>query len=208
MSTQTEVISVPSTYGVTTRQRLTYHESGSENLLIQLPGRGYTTDYPVLYHLRIAAVQRGYDVLSVEYGFQAAHADFDPTHTPQLVEDVSRVIQTVRHRGYRRVCIAGKSLGTPLAVDAASAFTGLSRSLILLTPVGSSVQNTAGIPTLAIIGTADPLYAPEEIAAYEGHPTLRWGVFEGLNHALEHRDDWQASLAVLPEIINLCLDYL
>lgn len=208
MNIQVETIIFQSAFGAATHNRLTRHEIGSDKLLIILPGRGYTIDFPALYHLRLAALQLGYDVLTVEYGFQAAHIEMEATQGSWLMDDVMGVVNQVNLSGYRRIAIAGKSLGTPLAAELARSLTDVEVRLLLLTPIGGAVQGLGAIPTLAVIGTADALYSAEEVAGFEHHPTIKWRVFEGLNHGLETPNNWRGSLAVLPEIIGVCANFL
>ncbi|MEP6988253.1 MAG: hypothetical protein ABI970_21795, partial [Chloroflexota bacterium] len=92
MSVQPEVIAIQSRFGVTTHNTLLKQEAGSDKLLIMLPGRAYTCDFPMLYYLRSAAIQQGYDVLSIEYGFQAAHSTFNPSQAPDLDADINDTV--------------------------------------------------------------------------------------------------------------------
>jgi hypothetical protein len=208
MSVQSEVIRIQSRFGVTTHNTLLKQEVGADKLLIMLPGRAYTCDFPALYYLRSAAVQLGYDVLSVEYGFQAAHTDFGFQQAPDLVADVNDTVQPVLARKYKQVVVAGKSLGTPLASNLARSITDVAVSLILLTPVGDSTQDLDGLRTLVVIGTKDAMYSPETVSAFEGHPDVKWCVFEGLDHGFEVAGQWRDSLSVMPQIIEACATFL
>ena len=208
MSVQPEVIPIQSRFGVTTHNTLLRQESGSDKLLIMLPGRAYTCDFPMFYYLRSAAVQQGYDVLSVEYGFQAAHTTFNPPQAPDLVADINDTVQPILARKYKHIVVAGKSLGTPLAANLARSISGSSVSLLLLTPIGDSTKGIDDIRTLVVIGTADPVYSAEDIAKFEGHPNVKWRVFDDLDHGLEVTDHWRESVAVIPNIIEACAEFL
>lgn len=205
---ETITLPVESRFGVTVHNQLLAHDPPSDKLLVVLPGKNYTCNHPVLHYLRRAALTLGYDVLSVEFGFQVANADFDATTVETLQAEVDAAVQPALARGYRRVCVAGKSLGTPLAGDLARSLRVEAVSLLLLTPIGGALQGLGSIPTLAVFGSADVLYAPEIVAAFDGHPTVTCRVFDGLNHSLEVKGDWRASLAVLPDIIAACADFL
>ena len=171
-------------------------------LLILLPGRGYTCDHPVLHYLRKAAADLGWDVLSVWYSFQVASIPDDQITLEGLAVEVDAVIREVLKRRYARVCIAGKSLGTLLAVQHAARC----ERLILLTPVGTAAFEVAWLPTLAVIGTNDPLYQPDAISATE--PNVEWRVLDGLDHGLEAGGDWSRSLDSLREITQACVEFL
>jgi hypothetical protein len=205
MSLQFSTIDTQSRFGLTIHHKLVRQAGGSDKLLILLPGRGYTVDHPLLYTLRKSALQSGWDVLSVQYGFALADRDLDVESISSLQEDVDAATTPVLSGGYNEVCIAGKSLGTPLAAELAKRLTGRRVSLILFTPIGGATQGLGGLRTLAVGGTADPLYVPE-MAADE--PAIQWLVIEGVNHSLEHKDEWRASLDVLARVIGACEAFL
>lgn len=208
MTLQTITFAVESSLGVRLNHRLLAQEGGSDRLLILLPGRGYTLDYPLFYNLRRAALGLGWDVLNVQYGFQAAGVELEAAQTPQLIEEVMDGVRPALERGYKQVCVAGKSLGTPMAAEVARSIQDAEVSLILLTPIGGAVQGLGSIPTLALVGTADALYSAHEVQAFTGHPTVTWRVYEGLNHSLEVKGDWRASLRILETIIDTCESFL
>lgn len=208
MLVETVTIPVESRFGVAVHNQLLVHDPASDKLLVMLPGRGYTCKHPVLYYLGRVALPLGYDVLSVEYGFQAANAELDSSNIAFLQEDAEAALRPALQRGYRHVCIAGKSLGTPLAGELARTLSDVSVSLLLLTPIGGAMQGLGGIPTLAVFGGADPSYSPEMASAFDGHPNVTCRVFDGLNHSLEFKGRWRDSLAVLPEIMTVCEDFL
>lgn len=193
------------TQGYTVRHRYVHHtEVSSERLLVLLPGWGYTNDMPLMFYLRDAAAQQGWDTLSITYAFQL-YPDADTGH---LLEEIRSVLDlpAIRDASYNQLCIAGKSMGTPLAVELAHQNIIPNMSLILLTPIKNAHQQIGAIPTLAIIGTADDFYHPELTPG--AAPNLTWQVFEGLNHSLQTAEGWKQSLEVLGEIIGHCADFL
>ena len=205
MSVKFQTIATESRFGVTAHHLFMIQSDGADKLLIMLPGRGYTTEHPVLYYLRTTALSLGYDVLSVQYGFQAGHIDLTGENMPYVQDDIQAAVASISAHGYQHICVAGKSMGTPLAAGLAQTLSAEKTSLLLLTPVAGAAQMAGTIPALAIIGTADSLYQPDAI---HDTPTLKWRVFDGLNHSLESPDDWRASLAVLPDIIAACAEFL
>lgn len=197
-------IETQSPFGVTARHTFTTHEPTSDKLMIMLPGRGYTNEGPVMFHTRQMALENGYDVLAVQYGFQAANADLQLEQFPFLSEDIKLAVEPVLKRGYREVCVAGKSLGTPLAVELAKTMTAEKISLILLTPIGGALTDLNGLRVLAVIGTADPFYTPELVKM----PGIHWKVFEGFNHGLTLQDNWRVSVSALHDMILACEQFI
>lgn len=192
--------------GTAVVHRYTRHtDPASDRLLVLLPGQGYTVDMPLLYVLSLAASQAGWDVLAVNYGFQSQ------VGAPMggLEDEVRAALSHPElERGYREMCIAGKSLGTPLAVKAARGVAVETVRLILLTPIGASVESAGDLPTLAIIGTADNAYDPDMIAATGARPNTTWKVYDGLSHSLIDRDDWRRSLLALGQTTDDCMVFL
>src|SRR5690606_22182413 len=73
MAMQTESILLKASGGVTVNHLLVKNsESPASKLMVMLPGRGYTTEHPVMYYVRKMGLAAGYDTLSVQYSFQAA----------------------------------------------------------------------------------------------------------------------------------------
>ena len=205
MSLQFGTIDSDSRFGITLSHSFIRQENGSDKLLVLLPGGGYTNDYPLMYYLRKAGLQLGYDVLSVQYGSQVTGANLDAETISYIQADSEAAVKAAMVEGYQQVCFAGKSLGTPLAAGFAKMMADISVSLILLTPIGGATQGLGDIPTVAISGTADPMFVAELAT---DTPHLKWMICEGLNHSLEHKNDWRGSLEVLPEIIAACETFL
>lgn len=201
---QMNTVKVESHFGATIHNLFLTHETASDKLMVMLPGRGYTCEHPLMYYLRRAAMTQGYDVLSVQYGFQVANTELTGENAVYLRDDVQKAVDGTLPGGYRQVCVVGKSMGTPLATELARSLTNDVISLIQLTPIGGAVQELENIRTLAIIGTADPLYNAEEVATFKDHSTITWKVLDGLNHSLENPDDWRVSLAMLLDITATC----
>ncbi len=181
-----------------------FHNSDAERLLVILPGRGYLADFPLLYYLRELGLNHGYDVVSVSYAFQVmGNTHIDMT---DLIEEVHQVWDSLPKKAYKRLCIAGKSLGTPLAVQLAPQI--IQPQLLLLTPVGGAVKMADELDTLAVIGTADHGYDPKQIEADKARPNIRWEVLDDLDHRLEKPGDLPQSLLALQIVMAVCEKFL
>lgn len=207
MNVKRRAISVTLAGDVKVDHHLFYHEDRpSRNLLVILPGRGYLNSHPVLHYLTKMATLNSYDVLQVNYSFQVIPNVV--VSNPQLAQEVQLALDGTLNEAYERVCIAGKSMGTPLAVTAIHAIEASEKSLILLTPIGGSTNMVGDLPTLAIIGTADEAYNASLVAGDASKSNLKWSIYEGLNHGLEYPDDWLKSAEVLPRIVAECEQFL
>ncbi len=201
-----ETITIESPFGAQIDQRLVVQEPRADKLLIILPGRGYTVNHPVLAYLSYMGAANGFDVLLVQYGFQLT-GKFDMQQMPLVTQDVNRTTEPVLNdHAYRHICVAGKSMGTPLALQLAQTVQAEHVSQILLTPIGPALQPAGDVPTLAIIGTADPYYSPD--VGQNPPPNVTWRIFDNLDHGLIDASDWLYSLNMLETIIGTCEEFL
>jgi hypothetical protein len=217
MKVEVEQYPVDTPIGVRVNQLLIYQiEPVSRDLLVILPGRGYLRSHPVLHYLAMAALGGGYDVLALEYAFHTARGEIPaewlmPDVLNAEIDAALDALPRRRYEDYTHVCIAGKSLGTPLAVTLAARRPASRTSLLMLTPVGGAMHMIGSLclllPTLAIIGTADAAFDSPAVAA-DDRPGITWRVFEGLNHGLESSGDWTASLEALRDITSVCRGFL
>lgn len=195
-------IEVTTPSGLRVAHGLVAHDQPA-GLLVMLPGRGYTCDLPLLHYLHKAASDIGYDVLSVWYGFQAAPPGTDmPMTYESLNAEIDLAVGEAMKRGYDRLLIAGKSMGTPLAALRARR----AERLILLTPIGTAALDTGSTPTLAVIGTADQAYQPDQVQ--QTGANVQWLVLDGLDHGLEKPGDFAASLDALRTVTQACVEFL
>lgn len=199
------VIPVIAHGGITVPNQLLYHEPGSGKLLVLLPGLRYSCDRSVLHLIRAMALQHGFDVLSLQYGFQSGGQR--PTDE-ELLAEITAAFTAVMGRGYGEVCFVGKSMGSPLAMALTRAAQVPHVSAILLTPLPEVLGPVDGIRALAIIGTADPVYAMPECRDSRQRADMEWLVLEDLDHGLEVNGDWRRSIAALPQIIAACERFL
>lgn len=200
------VIAVSSSAGVTVRNRWQRHEEpASDQLLVMLPGRNYPCEAPLFWYLQQMALRRGYDVLSVSYGFWRAGKELD---WDAVAAEAAEAIRQATAAGYRHVCFAGKSLGSPLARKFARETTGTEISLLLLTPLPQALQPAEGVRALAVIGTEDPVFAMPECQEARERADMEWLVLDRLDHGLNHPDGWEASMKALAQVIEACERFL
>ncbi len=179
-------------------------QDAPKGLVVLLPGGNYPVDAPVLYYPRMVAADLGYDALSVRYAYQVAP---DRAQVQGLDAEVDAAVDAAfKRRSYDRLIVVGKSLGTPLASLLAS--RRKVDGLILLTPIGTSVRDAGSLPTLAVIGTNDPVYDADQIAADQGRANLRWLVIEGADHGLEVAGSWTATLDGMRRVVEVCDAFL
>lgn len=192
--------------------RLLRHDGESDRLAILLPGFGYTLDMPLFFYAQNLLTGAGADVLRVEYAYNQvpSFGKLPPGEAGRwLAADVGAAYQAaISQRPYRELILVGKSLGTMAMghlLTNPDRFAGEIRA-VWLTPAFrmpglTALMARAVVPSLIIIGDADPHYDPAALAALPAAMTDHLLVIPGADHGLDLPGDVTASVAALAQAV-------
>ena len=122
----------------------------ASTLAVLLPGQGYTARMPLFYYAEQIALERGWDVLSVDYAYPPLAYDGDPAVRARRLDARKREIEAdvdaafdvgLGQRDYDRVVLVGKSLGTRAMVHLLSRGLGQDVWNVWLTPLINEPQH-------------------------------------------------------------------
>jgi len=187
-------------------------DSETHHLAVVFPGLGYTAHMPVLYYPRRLLLERGADVLLVEYDYRG-RADFrmprDPDRDRWFFDDVAAACGTgLGQRPYSGVSLVGKSLGTLAMAYLLTEGTRLPQAqCIWLTPLLREDRLRAQIRqaecrSLFVIGTADGHYDPaylEEVRLATGGESV---TIPDADHSLEIEGDTIGSIRAVEQTVR------
>jgi pimeloyl-ACP methyl ester carboxylesterase len=187
-------------------------ENAIDALAVLLPGFGYTLDMPLFYYAENLLLERGWDVLRVEYAYnRLPEAEISPQSkmVERLYADAMAAWRAgLGQRQYERVALVGKSLGTLamghlLTVENPPPAT----SAVWLTPmftVDRLREQIAlyGGPSLFVIGTDDPHYDPEIMRAMTLATNGETVVVEGADHGMDIPGDPVASVRAVERVVE------
>ena len=198
-------IEVESYAGTVLRQELSKQDSNT--LVIILPGAGYTIYGPLMYYSYSIAVELGYDVLTIEYGFQKTNQSFEHEHFQDIVDECRIAIDKALSSGeYINMVIIGKSLGTGIMSNLLSYYQNtVYITPIFITPMRSVVNSIKAFRSLVIIGTKDPHF--DDIKSIHGLEHIRMFIIEGASHDLVV-DNFIESIDYLKQCIVCISDYI
>jgi hypothetical protein len=193
-------------------------EQGTRQLAIVLPGQGYTAHMPVLYYPTSLLVNRGADVLCVEYDYYRKPAFGKVSGVERsrwLFADATAALETgLAQRPYERIVLIGKSLGTLAMGRLLTTDTRLTHaSCIWLTPL---VRNEALRRQIAqakprslfVIGTADSHYDAAGLAEVVEATHGQSLVIKGANHSLEIVGNISESLRAMEQVVQAVATFL
>lgn len=216
---ETDTLAIEGYRGEPVPNRFLRQDAGTDHLALLLPGMGYTLDMPLFYYAENLLTESGADLLRVEYAY-AGRAGFRTATEEEwldwLLTDATAAFRAgTSQRGYRRLTLVGKSLGT-LAMGhlltTAAVPPGATRA-VWLTPLlqeerlREAIGRFAG-PSLFAIGTADSVYDPAALDALRGATLGEAVVIEGADHGLDVPGDPVASVQGLERVVRAIRDFL
>lgn len=170
--------------------------------VVLFPGVRYSVDTPLLYYAGSAFTQRGYAVLSVDYGDQAQSLT-GLEHTADALEgpvlDHLRVWELGQ---YEDVVFVSKSIGTVLAGRCARRLDCAVRH-IYLTPLELTLPFLNRAEDMAVGAGADPFLDAERLKAHCAAQGVPLKLYPGVGHRLEDKTDLRRTLAILGEIVEI-----
>ncbi len=179
-----------------------YRQQGSDTLVVLLPGQGYTIMAPLMYYSYLVALQSGYDILSIEYGFQKANAEFAPTEMMELITETTETIQEcLSRKNYQNIVFIGKSLGAYLESMMIEELSDYHVKYVYLTPMKRSIDGIKKTKGLVIVGNADRTFPLEEIQRLTEIEGIKLKVINGVGHDLENKD-YADSIMILKNIMQ------
>ena len=189
----------------------------SENLVIILPGLGYTLDKALLDYSKQLALDLKFDCLGIEYGFQVSRETFDRHDENDIRElfleslDVILSALEFKREKYKNIVIIGKSLGTVLQNKIGEEIKkvhNIDVRNIYLTPINETLKRELNKGSLIITGTKDALISSdnlEKIRESEDYTILE---IEDAGHSLCIKGNVLKSIEALELTIETIKSYL
>lgn len=185
-------------------------------LAVLLPGQGYTADMPLFYYAEWIALERGWDVLRVDYSYPAlaydANVDIRRSHLEerkqQLFADVDAAFEAgSEQRPYETVVLIGKSLGTRAMAHLLSRDVAQARWSVWLTPlinepdVREPIERYPGRSFVAM-GTEDFAYDQSYLEWLRSSSGVDVVVVAGADHSMDVSGDIEGSIDAMGRLMS------
>ncbi|TAA72408.1 alpha/beta hydrolase [Planococcus salinarum] len=186
------------------------HQEASGSLAVMLPGAGYTTQAPLFHYATDIYLQKGCDVLNVNYRYNDEfYDDFTMEELSEAIRfDVAKIIDHVlAESSYENFFLIGKSLGTialaselqrPLFRDA----TAIWLTPLIKRPDVFDAMRTLPNRALGFIGNADPNYDVERWNQLKANSQMDLQLVPGTEHSLEIPGKTLASIDIMKDIMD------
>lgn len=177
----------------------------TNNLVIILPGAGYTIQAPLLRFTTGIFYNKGFDVLHINYTFNRQElsvlSEEDFTRDVQLVFD-----HATKNKKYSNYYIVAKSIGTVALSYLLNHTMFKEAKVVWLTPllqrddVFHALVNS-NHKGLCIIGDKDHCFIVDRFEKLKDNPNLSFKVVDGGNHSLELDEDPIKSIELLKSVM-------
>lgn len=182
---------------------------GSDTLAVILPGIGYTLDRVTLEYSSKLALELGFDVLKIEYGFQVGRGEFHPDVEFNIIAEESfKLLKSTLRNKYRNIVFIGKSIGTCVQNVLNKNVKGYNITNIYISPINKTVQMGIEKNSLVFTGSSDPLLSKENLQKIEEINGVKLINIDNANHALNIEGDAIKSLEVQLSVIEFMKEYL
>lgn len=182
---------------------------------VLIPGLGYTVDMPVFYYLEQAAILASSDVVLLRPRWRSdpEFREISPLERGRWVaDDIAAVLEAVASfapGATGGLTLIAKSLGTlgmAALIQSGHVSALPDTRTVWLTPllrdeVTQQVLRATGIPSLIVVGTADPYFDQDAIDAARTNPAIWTSVHPDADHSLDVPDDIDRSIATLRAVI-------
>lgn len=190
-------IDVKSCFGHEIKNKYLVNEPPSSGLAVLFPGQNYSCDRPLLYYAASVALQGGFDVLRLEYGYWAAGVKFTGEIYPRIIEETFEDVQKCLQKPYKDVFFISKSLGTIFAGEISRRLGPENVNNLFLTPVPMTLHFLADAKCRIIAGSADEQFPKELLENPQNFPLAELVTIENANHSLEIAGDYKKSIEAL-----------
>ncbi len=181
-----------------------------KKLAILVPGAGYHTDKPLLYHASELVAEHDYEFIRLHFDGLPTGIKGDPQKMGQVFEMVVKQgdeqLAGIRFDEYDDVIFISKSVGTCVAVHYNLMHPELKARHVLLTPLMQTVTH-GRVEGIAFHGTADDWAPTDELARCCEEYKIPLYNYPDANHSLEV-GNVQRDLDILKDVMLKIEEYL
>ncbi|MGE7823285.1 alpha/beta hydrolase [Paenibacillus sp. NPDC093718] len=200
-----EIITVPSYWKTEMKQKYIQLYEKNSKLVVLFPGKNYPCDKPSLHFAGTSALQSGFDLMVLEYGYQAARTNLDVNDLQRVIDESRESVQRIIGK-YKQVVFISKSLGTIVAGEVHGKL-GIPIKHLFLTPIKDTIHYINKFNGLVVYGTEDEVFN-KELANQINIDKVREVIeIPNANHAFE-TNKVEESIEILRKLVRIYMEFL
>lgn len=200
-----EIVNVPSYWKTEMKQKYIQLYEENSKLVVLFPGKNYPCDKPSLHFAGTSALQSGFDLMVLEYGYQAARTNLDVNDLQRVIDESHESVQRIIGK-YKQVVFISKSLGTIVAGEVHGKLE-IPIKHLFLTPIKDTIHYINKFNGLVVYGTKDEMFN-DELADQINIDKVREVIeIPNANHALE-TNNVEDSIEILSKLVRIYVEFL
>lgn len=200
-----EIINVPSYWKTEMKQKYIQLYEENSKLVVLFPGKNYPCDKPILHYAGASALQSGFDLLVLEYGYQAARTDLDVNELQRVIEESHESVQRIISK-YNQVVFISKSIGTIVAGEVHGKLE-IPIKHVFLTPIKDTIHYINKFNGLVVYGTKDEVFNKELANQINIDKDRKVIEIPNANHGLE-TNNVEESIEILSKLVRIYMEFL
>ncbi len=195
-------------YECQVRNSFLVHDMKSASIAVVFPGRGYTCEMPLLYYASMAALSKGCDVLSLEYGFYKSNKKFAYDDFDKAAKEIAFIINKCNLDSYTNIYFISKSLGTLFAGEVSAQLSSYTIKNLFLTPIEKTIPYMIRRNCIAVTGSIDKAFPASCIDYVRSNSKSEIVIIDEADHSLEAEFNIHRNMEILQQVIKLCEDFV
>lgn len=200
-----EILNVPSYWKTDMKQKYIQLYEENSKLVVLFPGKNFPCDKPILHFAGTSALQSGFDLMILEYGYQAARTDLDVNELQRVIEDSHESVQRIISK-YKQVVFISKSIGTIVAGEVHGKLE-IPIQHLFLTPIKDTIYYINKFNGLVVYGTKDEVFSKEHANQFNIDNVREVIEIPNANHALE-TNNVEESIEILSKLVRIYMEFL
>lgn len=200
-----EILNVPSYWKTDMKQKYFQLYEENSKLVVLFPGKNFPCDKPILHFAGTSALQSGFDLMILEYGYQAARTDLDVNELQRVIEDSHESVQRIISK-YKQVVFISKSIGTIVAGEVHGKLE-IPIKHLFLTPIKDTIYYINKFNGLVVYGTKDEMFNKEHANQINIDNVREVIEIPNANHALE-TNNVEESIEILSKLVRIYMEFL
>ncbi|WP_339218767.1 alpha/beta hydrolase [Paenibacillus sp. FSL W7-1332] len=200
-----EILTVPSYWKTEMKQKYFQLYEENSKLVVLFPGKNFPCDKPILHFAGTSALQSGFDLMILEYGYQAARTDLDVNELQRVIEDSHESVQRIISK-YKQVVFISKSIGTIVAGEVHGKLE-IPIQHLFLTPIKDTIYYINKFNGLVVYGTKDEVFSKEHANQINIDNVREVIEIPNANHALETHNV-EESIEILSKLVRIYMEFL
>lgn len=200
-----EILNVPSYWKTDMKQKYIQLYEENSKLVVLFPGKNFPCDKPILHFAGTSALQSGFDLMILEYGYQAARTDLDVNELQRVIEDSHESVQRIISK-YKQVVFISKSIGTIVAGEVHGKLE-IPIKHLFLTPIKDTIHYINKFNGLVVYGTKDEMFNKEHANQINIDNVREVIEIPNANHGLE-TNNVEESIEILSKLVRIYMEFL